>query len=395
MGPLDGVTVVEFGGFIAGPFAGQLLGDYGARVIKVEAPDGDPMRRWGAMVDGRGLWWHALARNKESIVLDLRDDADRAVARQLCAHADIVLENFAPGKMAEWGLDYASLAADNPGVILVHVSGFGQTGPRASDRGFGSIGEAMGGLRNLIGEPDRPPARVGTSLGDAIAALFAVSGALAALRERTHSGKGQEIDVALYEAVFALTESLVTDFAVAGVTRQRTGSSLPGVAPSNVYPTADGRETIIAANGDGLFRRLAQAMGQPQLADDPRFATHQARGANQVELDVLVTSWTRENTLDDLERILDEAQIPRGRVYTPADILADAHYAAREMVVRREVSDLAEAVPMTGIVPKYSRTPGGIRHTGPELDEHGPALRKALQDDSWPVPPGLPPRRKK
>jgi crotonobetainyl-CoA:carnitine CoA-transferase CaiB-like acyl-CoA transferase len=383
-GPLDGVTVVEFGGFIAGPFAGQLLGDYGARVIKVEPPDGDPIRRWGTMVDGRGLWWHSLARNKESVVLDLHEAGDRLTARQLCAHADIVLENFSPGKLAEWGLDYPALAADNPGVILVHVSGFGQTGPRAADRGFGSIGEAMGGLRNLIGEPDRPPARVGISLGDAIAALFAVSGATAALQERTRSGQGQEIDVALYESVFALTESLISDFAIAGVTRQRTGSSLPGVAPSNVYPTRDGRELIIAANGDGLFRRLAQAMGQPELADDPRFASHQARGTNQAELDAIVASWTRKLPLSGLEQVLDDAQIPRGRVYTPRDILEDPHYAAREMVLRRQVADLSEPVPMTGIVPKYSRTPGAIRHTGPGLDEHGPAIRKALSDGTWP-----------
>jgi crotonobetainyl-CoA:carnitine CoA-transferase CaiB-like acyl-CoA transferase len=385
MGPLDSVTVVEFGGFIAGPFAGQLLGDYGARVIKVEPPGGDPIRRWGTMVDGRGLWWHALARNKESVVLDLHEAEDRLTARRLCARADIVLENFSPGKLAEWGLDYASLAADNPGLILTHISGFGQTGPRAADRGFGSIGEAMGGLRNLIGEPDRPPARVGISLGDAIAALFAVSGATAALQERTRSGKGQEIDVALYEAVFALTESLVSDFAIAGVTRQRTGSSLPGVAPSNVYPTLDGRELIIAANGDGLFRRLADAMGQPGLADDPRFATHQARGTNQAELDAIVTSWTRELTLSELEQVLDDAQIPRGRVYTPRDILDDPHYAAREMVIRRQVADLSEPVPMTGIVPKYSRTPGEIRHSGPDLDEHGPAIRKALHNGTWPT----------
>lgn len=289
-GPLEGITVIEFGGFIAGPFAGQLLGDYGARVIKVEPPGGDPMRRWGVLHEGRSLWWPAIARNKESVVLDLKTEKDRELARSLMVGADVVLENFAPGRMAEWGLDYASVAPDNPGLIMVHVSGFGQDGPRAHDRGFGSVAEAMGGLRALMGYPDRPPVRAGISLGDEIAAMFAVIGTLAALHERNRTGRGQEVDVGLYESVFALTESLLPDWEIGGVQRTRTGSTLPGVAPSNVYKTCDGVEILIAANADAIYQRLCQAMGRPELATDERFATHQARGRHAEELDEIIQS---------------------------------------------------------------------------------------------------------
>lgn len=378
MGPLEGVTVVELGGFIAGPFAGQLLGDYGARVIKVEAPDGDPIRRWGVTKDGLGLWWPSLARNKESIRLDLHSAADRETARQLCARADIVIENFAPGRVAGWGLDYASLSALNPELIMVHVSGFGQTGPRAGDRGFGSVGEAMGGLRNLMGHPDRPPVRAGVSLGDSLAAMFAVIGVLAALEERRRSGQGQEVDVALHESVFALTESLVADYEVGGVTRSRTGSTLPGVAPSNVYRSGDGREVIIAANSDAIFLRLCEAMNRPDLADDPAYREHQDRGRNAEALDGQIAAWTGTLTAEELEAALDRHGVPRGRVYTPEDILRDAHYTARDMIVRMAVPELDRQVPMPGVVPKFTRTPGGIRTPGPALDEHGAALREEL-----------------
>lgn len=366
-GPLDGITVLELGGFIAGPFGGQLLGDYGARVIKIEPPVGDPIRTWGVLDEGTSLWWHGLARNKESVVLDLRDAADRETAAQLCVSVDIVVENFAPGRLAEWGLDYAALSAVNPRLIMVHVSGYGQDGPRAKDRGFGSVAEAMGGLRYLTGYPDRPPVRVGISIGDAISGMFAVIGALAALRERDVSGCGQEVDVALYESVFALSESQLADWEVAGVRRQRSGSTLPGVAPSNVYTSADGRELLIAANADGPFQRLCEAMGVPELAADERFATHQARGAHSVEIDGIVQRWVGSQPLERTEAALDERGIPRGRIYTPADMLADPQYAAREMVARVPVAGAAGSVPMTGVVPKFSRTPGSIRFGGVEL----------------------------
>jgi len=373
-GPLEGLLVVELGGFIAGPFAGQLLGDYGARVMKIESPTGDPLRTWGRQHDGVGLWWPSLGRNKESVVLDLHTEAGRRAALRLCTAADVVVENFAPGRLTEWGLGWTALSAANARLVLTHVSGYGQDGPRAPDRGFGSVAEAMGGIRGLLGYPDRPPSRAGISLGDALAAMFAVIGTLAALRERDRSGLGQEVDVALYEAVFALMESTLADHEIAGFTRGRTGSTLPGIAPSNAYPTADGKDLIIAANADPLFRRLAAAMGLPELADDPRFADHQARGARMAELDGLVSAWTSTRTTAELEETLDEAGVPRGRIFDAGDMLADEQYAAREMVVRVPVDGLQQELPMPGIVPKLSRTPGSVRHPGPALGEHTTAV---------------------
>ncbi|ACY96539.1 MULTISPECIES: CaiB/BaiF CoA transferase family protein [Thermomonospora] len=380
-GPLEGITVIEFGGFIAGPFAGQLLGDYGARVIKVEPPGGDPMRRWGVLHEGRSLWWPAIARNKESVVLDLKTEKDRELARSLMVGADVVLENFAPGRMAEWGLDYASVAPDNPGLIMVHVSGFGQDGPRAHDRGFGSVAEAMGGLRALMGYPDRPPVRAGISLGDEIAAMFAVIGTLAALHERNRTGRGQEVDVGLYESVFALTESLLPDWEIGGVQRTRTGSTLPGVAPSNVYKTCDGVEILIAANADAIYQRLCQAMGRPELATDERFATHQARGRHAEELDEIIQSWVGTLDAATVEALLDDHGVPRGRIYTPADILADEQYAARKMITRLEAPGYPRPIPMPSVVPKFTRTPGTIRRPGPELGEHTEAVRREFGGD--------------
>lgn len=380
-GPLEGITVIEFGGFIAGPFAGQLLGDYGARVIKVEPPGGDPMRRWGVLHEGRSLWWPAIARNKESVVLDLKTEKDRELARSLMVGADVVLENFAPDRMAEWGLDYASVAPDNPGLIMVHVSGFGQDGPRAHDRGFGSVAEAMGGLRALMGYPDRPPVRAGISLGDEIAAMFAVIGTLAALHERNRTGRGQEVDVGLYESVFALTESLLPDWEIGGVQRTRTGSTLPGVAPSNVYKTCDGVEILIAANADAIYQRLCQAMGRPELATDERFATHQARGRHAEELDEIIQSWVGTLDAATVEALLDDHGVPRGRIYTPADILADEQYAARKMITRLEAPGYPRPIPMPSVVPKFTRTPGTIRRPGPELGEHTEAVRREFGGD--------------
>ena len=262
-GPLLGVRVLELGNFIAGPFAGQLFGDYGAEVIKVEAPDGDPMRHWGVSVDDSSLWWPIIARNKRSVVADLKDPDDLAFVQRLAAECDVVLENFRPGVLAKFGLDHATLSSVNPRIIVTHVSGFGQSGPRSSEAGFGSIGEAVGGIRHTTGDPDRPPARCGVSLGDSLAAMFAVIGTLAALHERGQSGLGQEVDVAIYEAVAALMESSMVDYDVAGVLRHRSGGTLPGVAPANAYPTRDGSEVLIAGNADTVFIRLCDAMGAP------------------------------------------------------------------------------------------------------------------------------------
>jgi crotonobetainyl-CoA:carnitine CoA-transferase CaiB-like acyl-CoA transferase len=368
-GPLLGVRVLELGNFIAGPFAGQLFGDYGAEVIKVEAPDGDPMRRWGVCVDDSSLWWPIIARNKRSVVADLRDPDDLALVQRLAGECDVVLENFRPGVLEKFGLDYDTLSVTNPGVIVTHVSGFGQSGPRASEAGFGSIGEAVGGIRHTTGDPDRPPARCGISLGDSLAAMFAVIGTLAALHERSTSGRGQEVDVAIYEAVAALMESSMVDFDVADVLRGRSGGTLPGVAPANAYPTSDGSEVLIAGNADTVFARLCEAMGRPDLAVDERYATHVARGEHEGELDALVAEWTSTMHSDELLALLRAHTVPAGRVYTAADMLRDEHYAARAMI-ERHVSRTGIDTPMLGVVPKFSRTPGSISDVGPDLGEH-------------------------
>ncbi|TIC86790.1 CoA transferase [Nocardioides sp. GY 10113] len=376
-GPLAGIRVLELGSFIAGPFAGQLLADYGAEVVKVEPPGrGDAMRTWGHTRDGESLWWPTIARGKRSLALDLHGEEGRAVLRALADEVDVILENFRPGLLERWGLDHATLARTNPGLVMVHVSGFGQTGPRARDAGFGSIGEAMGGIRHTTGEPDRPPARAGVSLGDSLAALFAVIGTLAALNERHASGRGQEVDVAIYEAVAALMESTMADHALAGVTRGRSGSVLPGVAPSNVYPTADGSGVILAANADAVFARLADVMGRPELADDQRFADHQARGAHAGELDALIGAWTATYDAEELLGALTGAGVPAGRIYTAADMLADPHYRAREMVLHL-TNAAGHEVPSTGLVPKFSRSTPPVPRPGPPL---GADTRDVLAD---------------
>lgn len=378
IGPLDGVTVLELGGFIAGPFAGQLLADYGATVIKVEQPgDGDPMRRWGATRDGHSLWWPAIARNKKSVAIDIRRPAGADLVRRLTRHCDVVLENFRPHAMQKWGLDYATLSASNPRLVMAHVSGFGQTGPRSAAPGFGSIGEAMGGIRHTTGYPDRPSARAGISLGDALAGVFATVGILAALHERERSGHGQEVDVAIYEAVLALMESTLADYEVGGVLRGRSGGVLPGVAPSNAYPCADGAEVVIAANADSVFTRLCHAIGRPELASDERFVTHSGRGRHMSELDDLLSAWTAQRSADDVVATLEAADVPVGRIYTAQDMLRDGHFLARDMVLRQRVPQGWE-VPMNGIVPKFSRTPGAVKHTGPLLGEHTEAVLSEL-----------------
>jgi formyl-CoA transferase/succinyl-CoA--D-citramalate CoA-transferase len=369
-GPLAGVRVLELGNFIAGPFAGQLLGDYGADVIKVEAPgEGDPMRGWGVTRDGDSLWWPTIGRNKRSIVLDLRQEPARRVAAQLGEHCDVVLENFRPGTLDRWGLGYEALKARNPRLVMVHISGFGQTGPLAGQAGFGSVGEAMGGIRYTTGSPDRPPSRAGISLGDALASVFAVVGTLAALVHVRTTGQGQEVDVAIYEAVAALMESTMADYELGGVVRTRSGSVLPGVSPSNVYPTSDGAEVVVAANADGVFVRLCEAMGRPELATDARFATHNARGDNMDAIDAIVAAWTKSAPCDEVLATLDAYGVPAGRIFTAPDMLTDPQYLAREMV-RRVTSTQGWEVPMTGVVPRFTMTPGTIRHPGPRLGDH-------------------------
>jgi crotonobetainyl-CoA:carnitine CoA-transferase CaiB-like acyl-CoA transferase len=368
-GPLQQIRVLELGSLIAGPFAGQLLGDYGAEVIKIEPPTGDPMRRWGVVRDGEGLWWTSIARNKKSVVLDLHSAVGVSAARRLATSADVVIENFRPGQLEHWGLGYEDLIDDNPGLIMVHVSGYGRSGPRSSEAGFGSIGEAMGGIRHTTGAAGGPSSRAGISLGDSLAALFAVIGALAALEERHHSGRGQEVDVALYEAVAALMESSLADAALAGIVRGRTGGVLPGVAPSNAYPTLDGGEVLIAGNADRVFARLCTAMGREDLVTDDRYATHGARGIHAGALDGVIAEWTSTFRSDDLLALLAHHGVPSGKVFTAADALVDPHYLARGMVQRLTSSTGAD-VPVIGVVPKFSRTPGTLRSAGPTLGAH-------------------------
>jgi len=368
-GPLAGVTVIELGQLIAGPFCGQLLGDLGATVIKVEDPTaGDPMREWGHRGDdGRTLHWSIIGRNKRSVACDLRTVEGQDVVRRLAAEADVLIENFRPGTLERWGLGYEDLSAINPRLVLVRISGYGQDGPYAARAGYGSIGEAMGGLRNLLGEPDRAPSRAGVSIGDSLAGTFAALGALAALNERHSSGVGQIIDCAIFEAVLAMTESLISDYAHSAFIRERTGAVLPGVAPSNAYETADGLTALVAANQDTVFRRLAQAMGRPDLAEDDRFATHDSRGVNQVELDDLIAEWTAQLSWAQLEQSCVVNGVPVGLVYRAPEMLEDPHFAARNSIV--EVDAYGGPLPMQNAFPKLSRTPSRVRWAGEPLGE--------------------------
>ena len=367
---LSDLRVVEMGQLLAGPFCGQLLADFGADVIKLEPPgQGDPMREWGReKADGRSLWWPVVARGKRSVTINLREKDGQDLARRLIATADVVIENFRPGTLEKWGMAPEDLMADNPRLIVVRVSGYGQDGPYASRPGYGAIGEAMGGLRAVIGEPDRPPARAGISIGDTLAATFACVGTLVALHARENTGRGQVVDAALYEAVLGVMESLIPEYTVSGYVRPRTGSILPNVAPANAYPTADG-EHLISGNQDTVFKRLADAMGRPELADDERYATHNARGANQAELDELIAEWSKGLTSAELEDLLNRHSVPNGKIYTAPDMLADAHFAARKAIVTMAHPQLGD-FPMQNVVPKLSDTPGEVRWVGPELGEH-------------------------
>lgn len=367
-GSLTDLKVIECAQLIAGPFCGQLLADHGAHVIKVEQPGvGDPMRNWGRA--GYPLSWEILGRNKESLFLNLRETAGQAALKALVADADILIENFRPGTMEKWGLGYDVLSALNPGLIMVRVSGYGQTGPYAKRAGYASVGEAMGGLRGLIGDPDRKPARAGISLGDSLAGMFGCLGALTALHHRDRTGEGQVVDASIYESVLALMEATIPEHAIEDFVRKRTGSYLPGIAPSNIYDCADG-QVVIGANQDTVFGRLAAAMGAPELAGDPRYADHVARGANQAELDARITDWTSAHPADEVQRIMDAHGVPCSKLYTAADMLADPHYAARDAVITVD-SDRYGQVPMQGVFPKLSKTPGAVRHAGKGMPESG------------------------
>lgn len=361
-GALEGIRVVEMGQLIAGPFCGQLLGDMGAEIVKLEPPvTGDQMRNWGQ--GDKPSWWRVIARNKYSVAVDLRSEEGQSLARDLIAKADILIENFRPGTLEKWNLDPADLRRANPGLIVVRVSGYGQTGPYSARAGFGGIGEAMGGWRGIVGYPDLPPARMGLSIGDTLAATYGCMGALAALHHRNRTGEGQIVDSALYEAVLQVMESTVSDYSASGTKRRRTGSTLPGIAPSNVYPCSDG-EYLIGANQDGVFARLAAAMGRPELATDERYATHRARGARQEELDAMIGEWTGTLTIEQLEGKMIEAGVPAGRVFDAGDMLADPHFAAREALVTVEDDEFGE-ITMQGVFPKLSGTPGSVRRPAP------------------------------
>ena len=376
-GPLSGLKVVELGTLIAGPYCARLLAEFGAEVVKIEAPGtGDPLRKWRQLHEGNSLWWYAQARNKKSVAVNLRDADGQAIVRNLAKDADIVVENFRPGTMEKWGLGYEALSKDNPGLVMVRISGFGQTGPYKDRPGFGAIGESMGGMRYITGYPDRAPVRVGISIGDSLAALFGVIGALTAIHHRTQSGKGQVVDVALYEAVFAMMESMLPEFGMGGLVRERSGAALPGIVPSNTYPCRDGKYVVIGANADSIFKRMMRAIGRADLADDAALAGNDGRVARTEELDRVIGEWTSRRDLEEVLQVLEEAEVPSGRIYSIADIVADMHYQARGMVERHKLGDKELLLP--GIVPKLSRTPGTTSWIGPTLGEHTGAVLAGL-----------------
>ena len=370
-GPLAGVRVVEMGQLLAGPFCGQLLGDLGADVVKIEDPaKGDPLRQWGRQLPkGQSLWWSVVGRNKRSVTLNLRETEGQELARKLIADADILVENFRPGTMERWGLGFEDLQEINPRLVMVRVSGFGQDGPYSQRAGYGAIGEAMGGLRYVVGDPSTPPSRVGISIGDTLAAMFATIGALAALQERQVSGRGQMVDSAIYEAVLGVMESLVPEWQITGYQRERTGAVLPNIAPSNVYPTKDGQWLLIAANQDTVFARLAKAMQEPELAEDGRYATHGARGERQEELDERIAAFTSSLEAEALEAVLEEHGVPSGRIFRPVDMFTDPQFQARGSITEVEHPALG-SLAMQNVFPRLSRTRGSIRWPGPELGAH-------------------------
>ncbi len=370
MGPLHDVKVLELGQLIAGPFCTRVMAEFGAQVTKIETPEvGDPLRKWRKLYKDKSLWWLLQGRNKKSITINLKSTEGQKIVRRLVQEVDVVVENFRPGAMEKWGLGYEDLSKENPGLVMVRLSGYGQTGPYKDKPGFGSIGEAMGGLRHVTGYPDRPPVRVGVSLGDAIASLYGVIGALMALKQKESSGKGQVVDVALYEAVFSLMESMVPEYDYYDFIRERTGSTLPGIAPSNSYITKDEKYVVIGANGDSIFKRMMVAIGRDDLANDPDLAHNDGRAARSDELDQVIGAWCQSHDMDHVLTILDDADVPSGKIYDVADIVSDVHYRARDMIQKFKLSD-DESIMVPGVVPKLSATPGEINWLGPDLGEH-------------------------
>lgn len=380
---LQGIRVLELGTLIAGPYAASLLAQFGAEVIKVETPgEGDPLRKWRKLHNGTSLWWYSQSRNKKSLTLNLKEPQAQQIVRDLVRDADIVIENFRPGTLEAWGLGWETLSAINPALIMVRVSGYGQDGPYAKRPGFAAIAESMGGLRSLVGYPDRPPVRMGVSIGDTLASLYGVIGALLAMHHlKANGGQGQFIDIALYEAVFGVMESLIPEFAATGFVRQRTGASLPGISPSSTYPCRDGGYIIVAGNANSIYKRLMNAIGRADLANDPRLANNEGRVEHNDLIDQAISDWSMANDLDDALQILQAADVPSSRVFDAADIHADPHYKARNMIERQTLPDGA-TIDLPGAVPKMSATPGKTNWVGPALGQHTDEILAALGRDA-------------
>jgi formyl-CoA transferase len=369
--PLQGLKVIELGALIAGPYAAAVLAQFGAEVIKIESPgEGDPLRTWRKLYKGTSLWWYSQSRNKKSVTINLKHARGKQIVRDLVKDADAVIENFRPGLLERLDLGWEDLCRVNPQLIMVRVSGYGQTGPYRDRPGFAAIAESMGGLRYLAGYPDRPPVRVGVSIGDTLASLYGVIGALMAMYHlKVNGGKGQYIDVALYESVFGVMESLIPEFSVFNYIRERTGATLPGIAPSNTYLCQDGRYVIIAGNSDAIFRRLMNAIGRPDLAEDPALARNDGRAQQADMLDEAISAWTTQHEMEEVLKVLEEADVPSGKIYTAADIYNDPHFRARDMIQRHTLPD-GQAIDLPGIVPKLSATPGTTKWLGPALGQH-------------------------
>lgn len=385
-GPLAGIKVLELGTLIAGPFCSRLLAEFGAEVIKIESPDGgDPLRQWRVLKDGTSLWWSVQARNKKSVTLNMKDPRGQAIARKLALDADIIIENYRPGVLEKWNLGYEALKKENPATIMVRLSGYGQTGPMKDLPGFGAIGESMGGMRYVSGHPDRPPMRIGISIGDSVAALHGVIGAMMALRHRDATGgrlrgQGQMVDVALYEAVFNMMESLVPEYDHAGVVRERTGGALPGIVPSNTYTTKEGGNIVIAGNGDAIFKRLMTAIGRADMANDPQLARNDGRVPRTAEIDGAIQAWCDTQTIDSALDILKAADVPVGKIYSVRDMMTDPQFLARKMFEQHAFKD-GTPIKLPAITPKLSETPGETKWLGPELGEHNNEILRALGYD--------------
>lgn len=378
--PLQGLKVLELGTLIAGPFATRILAEFGAEVIKVEHPNGgDPLRKWRKMHKDTSLWWYVQARNKKSVTADLKAEKGQEIIRDLARECDIVIENFKPGSLEKWGIGYEQLSKVNPGIIMARVSGYGQTGPYRDKPGFGSIGEAMGGLRYLTGYPDLPPTRVGISLGDSVAALYAVIGVLMAVhhRDKSKTNEGQYIDVALFEAVYSLMESVVPEFDFLGFVRERSGSALEGIAPSNTYKCQDGKYIVIAGNSDSIFKRLMAQMGRSDIGEDPAFASNELRANRADYLDAAIEEWTSKLSFDEVLKQMEEAQVPTGPIYSVEDMFRDQHFQERELFEEVDVDGLGK-LKIPGIVPKFSKTPGKTEWVGPKLGEHNEQIYKDM-----------------